>query len=210
MSPGTTRGITFSETMAGPFALGADEPEAGRDRGRREGTRLTMNADVAVTDLDAFVDDPSHLGGLTGTIDFPPLGTGLVASAGVFNLFSPADDPGMKHMVYELAFAVDGKPHYLAGHKRVADDRGFDLWSDTTTLYTTLHAGDGKDGPVIGAGILTLGAIDLAELMSTVRVTGTENPVEMAATVAKFGAFFMAELWDSYGPEVLKAAGGRG
>ena len=31
------------------------------------------------------------------------------------------------------------------GHQRARDNRGFDLWSDTTPLHTTLHDGDSKD-----------------------------------------------------------------
>jgi hypothetical protein len=77
---------------------------------------------------------------------------------------------------------------------------------DTTTLYTTLHEEPDKSGTIIGAGILTLGVPDLAALLSTVRVTGTDSTAEKAATVAKFGKFFMGELWDSYGIETLKDA----
>lgn len=202
------QGITFSETMAGAFALGETEPEAGRDRGRREGTTLAMNAQVTVADLDRFIADSDHLGGLSGTIDFPPLGMGMAATQGVFNLFSPTHDPDLKHMVYELAISAEGKPYYVAGRKRVRDDSGFDLWSDTTTLHTTLHEGHDRDGPVIGAGVLTLGATDLADLLSTVRVIGADGTAERAATVTKFGGFFMRELWDTYGPEVLRTVSG--
>ncbi len=207
-----SHGITFGETMAGPFALGETRSEGGRDKGKQAGTELTMNANVTIPDLDAFIADPDHLGGLSGTVDFAPLGSGLAATRGVFNLFSPTGEPGMKHMIYELAIVSDGTPYYVAGHKRVRDDRGFDLWSDTTTLHTTLHEGDSKDGAVIGAGVLTLGVPDLASLLSTVRVTGTDNPLEMAATIAKFGTFFMGELWNTYGAEMLRAAsrGGTG
>jgi len=36
----------------------------------------------------------------------------------------------------------DLQPVTLVGHKQVRDDPGFDLWSDTSTLYTRLLAGD--------------------------------------------------------------------
>lgn len=199
-------GITFGEVMAGPFALGKTDPEAGRAQGETDGTRLIMTADVSIADLDAFIADPDHPGGLAGTVDFEPLGTGLRAREGIFNLFSPGGDPDLKLMVYELGFEVDGRPYYLAGRKEVRDDAGFDLWSDTTTLYTTLHDGGDKTAPVAGAGVLALGMRDLAELLSTLRVTGTDSPVEIAATLGKFGGFFMGQLWDSYGPEALKLA----
>lgn len=199
-----TNGITFSEVMAGSFSLGEDDPETGREKGEAEDTRLTMNAAVSIPDLGVFIADPDHPGSLDGSIDFSPLGTGLKVRTGVFNLFSPTEDSNLKLMVYEMGIEADGRAYYIAGHKKVKNDRGFDLWSATTTLYTTLHAGEDKHAPIIGAGVLTLGARDLNDLLSTVRVTGSDSGVDKAATLAKFGNFFMGELWDTYGPEALK------
>jgi cholesterol oxidase len=195
-------GITFDETMAGPFALGVDEPAAGAKAGRDAGTRLAMHATVSVPDLDAFLADSQHAGQLKGRVDFAPLGQGLAAPSGVFKLFAPSRKPGLKYMVYELAFEHDGKPHYLAGRKHVHDDPGVDLWTDTTTLYTTLHAGPDAKAPVAGAGVLRLDMGDFLKLMSTIKVTGTRSAKDRAAAVSTFGRFFMGELWDVYGPEI--------
>ncbi len=195
-------GITFDETMAGAFALDCTEPEAGAEAGKKAGTSLAMHASVAIPDLDAFIADPRHLGGLKGSIDFAPLGEGLPAETGVFNLFSPAEEPGMKYMVYELAFQHGGEPRYLAGRKHVHDDPGFDLWSDTTTLFTRLHAGRDATAPVIGAGVLRLDMGDFMKLMSTIKVIGAKSAKQRAAAVTKFGSFFMGELWETYGPEI--------
>lgn len=195
-----SQGITFRETMTGPFALGPADPESGAAAGERDDTQLAMHAEVAIDDLAAFIDDPDHRGALTGTVDFPPLGNGLPVHDGVFNLFRPAAEPGLKLMVYEMAFRAHEIDYYLAGEKRVSDDPGFDLWSDTTTLYTTLHEGGTRDGPVKGAGILSLGLFDLTDLLSTMRVTGADSMPEKAATVARFGRFFLGALWDTYAP----------
>ncbi|NKB54835.1 MAG: hypothetical protein GKS00_00705 [Alphaproteobacteria bacterium] len=194
-------GITFDETMAGAFALGQTDPEKGADAGEAHGTALTMNASVKIADLDKFIAQPKHQGSLTGSIDFPPLGEGMKAKSGIFNLFSPSGEPNLKYMVYELAFMAGKEPYYLAGKKHVRDDFGFDLWSDTTTLYTTLHKGKDASGSVAGAGVLRLDMGDFLRLMSTIKVTGTKSKAAQAAAVAKFGSFFMGELWDIYGPE---------
>lgn len=193
-------GITFRERMAGPFSLEATEPRAGAEAGAAAGTELTMHATVHIHDVPRFIEDPEHAGELTGRIDFPPIGLQIPASEGVFNLFSPADNPDLKLMVYELAFDWDGQPHYLAGRKEVHNDPGFDLWSDTTTLFTTLHRGTDASGEVIGAGVLTLGMSDLLRMIPTFSVTNASSPAEGAATLARFGHFFMGELWDRYGP----------
>ena len=74
------KGITFDEVMAGPFALDVSDPREGRDKGEREGSKLSLNASVSIPDLDAFIADPKHLGGLSGSVDFPPLGKGLRVS----------------------------------------------------------------------------------------------------------------------------------
>ena len=200
MSPG----IEFDETMVGPFVLGESDPKIVSTRGESKNSRLALHATVRIPDLQTFIADPDHLGKLEGTIKFPPLGDDLSATKGTFNLFSPTEDPQVKLMIYELEFSADEKPCYLAGQKRVRDDSGFDLWSDTTTLYTTLHEGSDRSGTVLGAGVLSLQMGDLADLLTTVRVTGVSSANEMAATLGCFGAFFLGELWKIYGPEVLR------
>lgn len=196
-------GITFKETMAGGFSLSATDPAIGRDQGKFAGTELSMHASVAIDDMDKFIAEPEHPGHLSGTIDFKPLGMGLLANTGVFNLFNPTDDPKLKLMVYELGFELNGEAYYLAGKKEVRDDHGFDLWSDTTTLYTQLHKGTDKSGPVVGAGILTLDVVDLIRLVSTIAVTNAASNTDKIMTIGKFGQFFLGQLWDSYAKHVV-------
>lgn len=194
----TRLGITFRETMAGGFALGENDPHAGSERGKREGTALTMQATIDIQDLEAFIADAKHGGRITGNVSFPPLGDAIPAKTGVFQLFSPAEDPKLRYMIYELGFASEGKDYYLAGKKDVRDDPGFDLWSDTTTLYARLHQGTDATDPVVGAGILRLGILDLRRLVSTMHAIGAESTTQAAEAVLKFGRFFLGELWDSY------------
>ncbi len=195
-------GITFSETMAGPFALGESDPSAGEAAGKQSGTTLAMHAAIEIPDLDRFVADPSHDGRIAGHIDFPPFGEGMRAERGVFRLFSPTDEKGLTRMIYELAFEHKGQPYYLAGYKEVRNDRhGTDLWSDTTTLLTRLHSGRDSRGPVAGAGVLRLGVPDLGRLTTTIRVTNAASPADQVRALATFGRFFMGSLWDTYSPE---------
>ena len=191
-------GFTFDETMSGGFALGESDPQSGKDRGQLDGSELAMHATVSIENLDAFIADPNHLGGLTGRVDFTPFGSGIPAPSGVFNLFSPTSDPGLKLMVYELAFEHAGKGYYLAGHKEVRDAAPTELWRATTTLYTRLHEGPDKEAPVVAAGVLSLGVKQLMALVSTMRVTNAKNHAQEAETMMKFGRFFMGDLWDTY------------
>ena len=154
---------------------------------------------INIDDLTRFMSDPAHAGSITGSIDFMPLGAGLPSTAGVFNLFSPTSDPTMKYMVYELGFnASNGQPYYMAGEKKVKDAPVTDMWKATTTLYTQLHQGTDKSGPVVGAGVLSLSVADLLEMIPTMHATNTSSAAEAADAVARFGRFFLGELWDTY------------
>lgn len=191
-------GLQFKETMKGGFALQVTEPAGGLAQGRQAGTELAMHAAVGIDQMAAFIDDPQHLGTLSGTIDFPPLGMGIPAPRGVFNLFKPTDNPELTLMVYELGFEWQGQSYYLAGRKEVRDGSILKLWPETTTLYTQLHQGTDKSGPVIGAGILSLGVIDLLKLLSTVTVTHADGFSEKVGTIGAFAGFFSKQLWATY------------
>jgi predicted acylesterase/phospholipase RssA len=193
-----TLGIAFRETMTGGFSLGQTDPAEGQRQGKDAGTSLALHAAVEIPDVKRFREEPAHAGRLTGHIDFRPFGGQIPGKNGVFNLFSPSDQPKLKLMVYELGFEHDGRDYYLAGRKEVRDDPGFDLWEDTTTLYTRLHEGRDQSDPVVGAGILTLGPADLLKLVSTMRVTNAKDLKEKVETLGDFTRFFLGELADSY------------
>ena len=166
-----------------------------------------MHASINIRDIHGFTHDPDHAGEITGRIDFSPMGENMPAKSGVFNLFAPTDEQNLKLMVYELAFDWEGKEYYMAGRKEVHNDPGFDLWTDTTTLLTTLHEGNDASGPVIGAGVLSLGVDDLMRLMSTARINNAHSPKEHAETLAAFGTFFMGEIWETYAGRLAKPIG---
>jgi cholesterol oxidase len=191
-------GLTFHETMAGPLALGATDPEAGAED--PSAATCSIHCSIEIDDVDRFVADVEHTGSITGTVDYPPFADGIPVTRGIFNLFSPGG-PKEKIMGYRLAFEHGGKAYFLAGRKHVHDDPGFDIWKDTTTLYTVLHEGDGEDGPVAGAGVLSLGVEALARMVATMRPQG--GGVE---PLVKFGRLFLGELWDTYGADKLGKA----
>jgi predicted acylesterase/phospholipase RssA len=199
--PGATRmkipppGIAFRETMSGPFVLGeADPGRAG------EGPPMSLHAAVEIHDLDRFLADRDHTATLAGHIEYAPFGGYVPARTGVFNLFSPGEDSRVKLMVYEAGFEHEGREYYLAGHKHVRNDPGFDLWEDTTTLYATLHEGSSRDGPVAGTGILRLDMGQFLKMLPTVRATFAGAATDQAKLVARFGRFFLGSLWKQYGP----------
>ena len=187
-------GIHFKETMKGGFTLGATDPEAGA-KGPHE---LAMHATVDIPDIDAFVANAQHQASLSGSIDFAPMGIGMVADTGVFGLFSPSGDPDLTYMVYELGFAHGGQRWYLAGKKHVQVGSPLRLWGETTTLYTTLHQGTDTTGPIAGAGVLELGVIDLFKLMGTLQTPHSSGIGASVSAVGGFFSFFAKQLTRTY------------
>jgi predicted patatin/cPLA2 family phospholipase len=190
--PGT--GLSFRETMAGGFTLGATDPQAGV----AGSTGLSMHATIHIPDLNAFVSNPMHQSELTGHIDFEPFGQAIPAESGVFCLFSPSGDPALTYMVYELGFRHADKPYYLAGKKHVKVGGPWKLWGETTTLFTTLHEGTDSNGPIVGAGVLRLGVGELLKLLMTVHATNAATSGRAIKTVWQFMRFFASQLMRTY------------
>ncbi|MFP2925992.1 patatin-like phospholipase family protein [Pyxidicoccus sp. 3LG] len=191
-----TADLTFRETMSGPLALGATDPVAGAHEGRD--TPFTMHCTISVDDMDAFVRDANHAARLVAHVDFPPFGKDLPVKQGSFNLFRPGDDERTRIMAYGLRFESGGKEYYLSGTKTIRDDAGPDLWRDTTRLYSRLHEGPDEKGPVVGAGMLTLGVRELLKLISSMR-SGRQG-AEGVGAIARFGRLFLGTLWELYAP----------
>jgi hypothetical protein len=189
-------GMMFSEVMTGGFALGQTDPEAGAKAGKSQ--PLTMHGTITIDDLNQFISDPQHLGRLDVRMDWAPFGFDIPAPGGIFNLFSPTGDPRLKLMVYEWGVTHDDKSYYFAGQKDVRVHPLFDLWQDTTTLYTKLYEGVDKSGNVIGAGILELAPSQLMEMLGTFTALNTNSVGQSLDATATFGRFFLGELWDTY------------
>ena len=168
-------GISFREVMSGGFVLGATDPAEGEKQGRAQGSEMTMHGAIDIDDIDRVhrrgrpSGRPDRHARLHAVRRRPGGDHG-----GIFNLFSPTSDPKLKLMVYEMGFQHGGKSYYLAGQKNVKEDPIFDLWKATTTLYSQLYEGTDKSGPVVGAGILSLGVKQLIQLISTVKTPGSD------------------------------------
>jgi predicted acylesterase/phospholipase RssA len=189
-------GAFFSETMAGPLTLGVTAPEQGAKPGA---ATAAIHVRIVIDDLAAFIADPQHAGRIGGDVDLPPFGKAIPALGGTFKLFAPTSDLGTTWMVYEVAFEHEGRPYYLAGRKHVGGGHSLlAVWRDTTTLFTTLHEGNDASGPVIGAGVLTLGVRDLLRLAGTFTSINAAGLAERIGVVARFVGFFIAQLWRVY------------
>jgi cholesterol oxidase len=198
-----TVSVSFTEEMKGFVALGETDHERGFRIGRENGTALMFRLTITADDLEAFIADRDHLASAEGFVRCAALGGERPVERGLFNLFVADEaDRRRKRMLYRLHFADGtGRPLTLSGFKVIEDDPGFDLWHDTTTLYTRILAGHmepGEDETAEGvaAGIIHIRAVDFAKQLTTFR---TDPPGRIDA-IARFGALFAGDLWETYRP----------
>jgi cholesterol oxidase len=185
--------LSFDEDMSGAVVVGATDPVAAGENGEPFSFRLTIDID----DLDTFLAEPEHLADARGWVDGVCCGGRRTVERGWFNLFAPGGEPGSRVMRYHLWFTDgDGNPRTLSGYKDVRDGPVTRMWHDTSTLYTRVlsgHVPPGGAAEVLAAGTLRIEPGDLAATLGSFRTDGV-------GALARFGKFFVGELWDVYGP----------
>jgi cholesterol oxidase len=195
--------VSFTEEMKGFVAFGASDFESGYKAGKESRTALMFHLTITAEDMDSFVAEPEQDCVAEGYVRCEALGGELPVGEGVFNLFVDQDgDRRRKRMLYRLPFADGaGQPLTLTGFKVVEDDPGFDIWQDTTTLYTKvlrghLAAAEDEGAEQLATGIIHIHPLDFAKQLTTFRST---PPGDIDA-LARFGRLFVGDLWEVYGP----------
>lgn len=202
---GTTARVRFTEEMSGYVTFGEPGHEHGYERGRSSRTSLMFRLTIETPPIGEFVADPQHAADARGWVRSDALLGGRRAVArGRFNLFVDTERPGEKRMHYRLHFDDGhGGPLTLVGHKVIADDRGFDLWPDTTTLFTRVvrghtEPGDDDAAELIAGGILRITPVSFVRQLTTFRASGGGLLGNLAALL-RFNVLFLGALWQVYG-----------
>ncbi len=178
-------GVEFTERMSGTVGGGG----------------FDFVLTIAPDDVKRFVAEPEHEAPMTGTVSAPAISPDpLSVSEGTFNLFTvDAAAPETRTMEYRMKLtAEEGRELWFHGYKLIHDDKGFDLWDDTTTLYVTLFDGPGEDSPIAGKGILRITPTDFMRQLTTMRATNARGRNALEAQ-AEFGKFFAGALFETYG-----------
>ncbi len=194
--------LWFNEEMAGFIVLGATDPQCSDLKERSLGDRLSFQLTIHVDDVDRFLSEPEHLARAEGEVAAAFCGGRRPVERGWFNLFAPGNAPDSLEIRYRLWFTDgDNRPRTLVGWKDVHDGPATRLWHDTSTLYTRLlqgHVPPSSDdrAAVDGAGTLHIQPMDIAVTLKSFRAEGPHS----VAALARFGRFFVGQLWDLYGP----------
>lgn len=200
--------LYFTETMKGHVAEGATGFAEGEKAKNR--TAISFTLTIGTNDLDSFLDLPEHEGTANGHLEIDALGGAMAVKDGIFNLLiDKGSETHSKTMNYRL-FVEDagGNPYTLVGAKNVNDDGGFfEVWKDTTTLYTHIYRGRVEQGQEAeasqwGMGIMHLGELALMKELTTFRVGAPGVKAKLEA-LNRFGEYFLGSLWDVYATRVL-------
>jgi cholesterol oxidase len=194
--------VQFTETMRGYFSKDEkDDFTSGYDLGKQNCSPFMFTLTVQAENIDSFVSEPNHQGYMAGTVIAPALSDKpLTISNGIFNLFvKDEQNPEHKKMKYQMQLnTYDGRQYYFYGYKKVEDDKGFDMWKDTTVLYITVFNGQDDSSPVLGKGILKIIPMDFATQMGTIKALNTKNKLESLMAIKSFSTFFGSNVVDTY------------
>jgi predicted acylesterase/phospholipase RssA len=212
--------LRFTEEMKGHVGFGELDHERGQREGKRAQTYIMFHLTIMVEDVNRFVTRPQHDARAEGYIQCDALGGQLPVEQGTFNLFVDQQDSSIKRMLYRLYFRDgQGRALTLSGHKLVRDDPRFDLWADTTMLFTRIlqgHVSEEEEAAaekdtgtlesmVVASGIIVIHLLDFLKQLTTFRVEAPTLAGRMAA-MTQFGKLFMGKLWDVYATEVLASS----
>lgn len=197
--------VEFTEEMKGHITFGELDFDKGFRQGKTDGNFCMFHLTIRTDDAHHFLADPTHQSVAGGWVQCEALGGRLPVQEGLFNLFVDSTDRSRTNMFYRLYFADSvGNPLTLVGFKDVKDDPGFDMWSDTTTLYTRILRGHvpaegDATAEVAASGILNVYLQDFAHQLATFRAHGPSRAAE-AKALAEYGRTFVGKLWERYAP----------
>jgi predicted acylesterase/phospholipase RssA len=203
--------LEFTEDMKGYASFGEHDFARGYREGRQRGQALMFHLTIDIRGVDRFILDPELEAEARGYVRSEHLGGRRPVERGRFNLFVDQDDRRRQQMRYRLWFRDGaGRPLTLTGFKEIRDHPGWDLWGDTTTLYTRIlngHVDAEEDGEaeVVASGVLRILVPDFLKQLTTFRAEAP-TPADRLHVVRRFGQLFMGRLWGVYARGVLPSA----
>ena len=194
--------LEFTEQMKGHVTYGVDNPAQGAIASDK--IPLKVKLTIHVSDIDTFIEHRDHLASITGHVYLGDPGDGVELKTGRFNLFVDTERD-TKRMYYLIHFLnAENSEQTLYGYKLIHNDEKFDIWSDTTTLYSYIFKGHLDDIPeddvldsALASGIINIYMRDFLKQLTTFRV-GAQSPLERLQGLKKFGMFFFGSLWEIY------------
>ena len=190
--------LTFTEEMKGFLTLGAENFESGFKEGKEANRFFMFHSEITIEDVFKFDKTPSLASPMKGWIESELFGGKVPYEKAFFNLYVD-----MKYRIY-FKNKLSGEDLTLFGFKDIKDDPLFDIWEDTTTLFTRIYKGitDREDDTgVIAKGIIKIYMLDFLKQLTTFRVKGAD-PVTNLEAFVDFNKMFLGTLYDVYAPKL--------
>jgi cholesterol oxidase len=186
----TGPGLSFRETMRGSVAVPAGAAGPGRPG------RVVLRLGVEVPDLRTFLDDPVHAARLGGTVEVEGLTRGPAAvDRGSLHLLARIHGSRRRTMDYVVPFVDDDGVSWLLQGSKLVYRRGLiGPWQATTRMDVALTAPGDRYDALVPTGTVTIGVVDVARLLLSLRPTGTAGMGAAAATLLRFGGFFSGRV----------------
>lgn len=92
----------------------------------------------------------------------------------------------------------EGMVYYFSGYKEMENNKGLDVWLDTTTLFITIHEGESDLGKILGKGKLKIEPADFVKQLTTMRPVNVENGKSGFRSLTSFGKFFAGNVWTTF------------
>jgi len=195
-------GIQFTETMKGFFSLDEiHDYDAAYAKGNEGNSPFEFTLTIQSEDVDSLININIHEAGMFGTMTAPALSKSpLSAFQGIFNLFIvDPSDPERKKMLYSAQLiSEESKRYYFEGFKDVHNDRGVDVWKDTTSLFITIYEGDSSANRLLGKGKLHIEIGDFMKQLKTIKALNAPSKVKGLKAVSKFAQFFAGNVYRTY------------
>ena len=211
LAPSPPTSVQFSEVMKGFIQAGQTDCDEGQRSARADDLRAEFALTIKIDDIDRFMSDPLHEATVEGTVESAAWRGRSPVARGTFNLLVDGESPDSRKMWYRLHFVDDdGNPLTLVGRKDVHGGDSTDAWTDTTTLFVRVLEGDvqpadEKSARIVAAGIVQIHLLDFLRELHTFKASGPTIGAEERA-LERFGALFLAKLWDVYARHVLPAS----
>ena len=192
-------GLRFSEVMTGMITMGIKDPVEGYQNDAA--IAMQLHATVTLPNLPGFIKDPNHTGEWRASGSIPVLGGDLIGRRnGEFGLFRRAirNGKGVREMVYDTEFSVDGKRYKMRGRKVVEPSPPWRVWPATTTLYIQLFASGAGTGEPVAAGALRITLRGFIRQLLTMRVIGDFGWFDRCSQKLAFYRFFVTSLVNTY------------
>lgn len=213
--------LSFTEEMKGFMTLGETDYHQGYKDGKADKNSVMFHLSMNINGVNRFVTRPGHdTDDMEGYVDAPAFGGKCKVKKGWFNLIVDQEDFSEKTMLYRLFFynQKNGEELTLTGFKVIKDDPGFDLWSDTTTLYTQILKGhisaeeekalradpQALAEKLVASGIIHIYLVDFMKQLTTFRVQGP-TLADRSSALTRFCKMFFGKLWDVYATEILSS-----